>query len=585
MALLTAPFDSGNQNFFSGVNQLASLFQRQHEAQQQQLNFEAEQAAKVQDARDRAQQAVLDGAMSELRRAAEFKQKVAYENASLALTGRERAIEEGKLKVFQDENAPYHAPVVSTSSTPSAALNASGVSVPASGGFSMHASGNTADASSVSQDAKQWIKGFEGFDPVAKKDGAQYSVGWGTRAASPDEHIDPQTAESRLDGELSSHAARIVQAARAAGLNLTQPQQDALVSYDFNTGRGVDAINGSGGNAAAVAEAIRLGPVIQGGEILPGLQKRRESEYARFVSGSPAQQVAAAVPDPGQVLAQRLEQQHTPRHLAQTNIAEFERQRALATARQTASTGGQTLEDVTAGMTPVPEHNTYRRADGSEYFVEQTATGKVALRPYRPKEVIAKKFWIGTDGNAYAGGSDGTLLQPKPDGVQLLDGKIHDRQLADGSVVIVHPDATYTTVIPASAKLGEKAKSEYLQAVESASTSLVDLTATKKAYDAKIPGTKWFGVTQKSVDEAQKTYEEAQKKVSDFHKLYPQLGSGVAQGALTPSDAAPAPPATQGARPDAASILAAAKAAIASGKDPEAVKKRLQENGIDPSGL
>jgi hypothetical protein len=60
-------------------------------------------------------------------------------------------------------------------------------------------------------------------------------------------------------------------------------------------------------------------------------------------------------------------------------------------------------------------------------------------------------------------------------------------------------------------------------------------------------------------------------------------------GAVAPPTTPPAkgtsPAPTSGLRKPTSAELSAAQAAIKGGKDPEAVKKRLQDNGIDPAGL
>lgn len=478
MALLTAPFESSiPRGWTSDAVQVASQLQRAHEEAAQRIQQQAQEAQRIEEARQRAQQAVLDGAMQDLRRTAEKK---AYDEK----VDRDYSLANRRVNIQEAANAPFKAPVASPSSAAVGALSGATVTD--------YGQANDATPDNLTRAGKSAI-GQLRSDSLA---------------VSPD-----------IEAKLNSQGIKI-------GSPVVVTLDDGSKVTRFWDDRTAEQFGGK-----KLTGRVDLyspdGPSPLRGHGVLGIEP-----------ASPSQQAVSAV-DPGQELAMNLQRRGTPTHLAQTQLAEFERQNALAKARQSVGSAGQTLEEITAGMQPVPEHNTYRRPDGSEYFVEQTATGKVALRPFRPKENVAKKWFLGTDGNAYAGGSDGTLMQPKPDDVQLLDGKIHDRALSDGSVIIVHPDATYTTVIPAGVKLGEAGKKDYLQAVESAQSALIDLTAVKKAYDAKIPGTHWFGVTQKTVDEAQKTYEEAQSKVSELQKLYPQLSSAAAQGGLTPSGAQP----------------------------------------------
>jgi len=131
-----------------------------------------------------------------------------------------------------------------------------------------------------------WIKQQEGFKARAYPDGRQTSIGYGTRAQSANEQIDPGEAHVRLVKELTASAASIDDAAAKVGLPLAPPQRAALISYDYNTGRGADALLKSGGDPNAVAEAIRNGPKTQNGSVLAGLVKRRNDEYTVFKAGA-----------------------------------------------------------------------------------------------------------------------------------------------------------------------------------------------------------------------------------------------------------------------------------------------------------
>lgn len=92
---------------------------------------------------------------------------------------------------------------------------------------------SSAPASSV--DYLDWIKEMEGYSPEAYSDSGQTSIGYGTRGA-PGEKIDEIEAERRLATELTEHEARVATMAAKHGVALTQPQKEALTSFDFNTG-------------------------------------------------------------------------------------------------------------------------------------------------------------------------------------------------------------------------------------------------------------------------------------------------------------------------------------------------------------
>lgn len=142
------------------------------------------------------------------------------------------------------------------------------------------------DIETSATDMLGFIKGFEGFKPKAYADGAQTSVGWGTRAKSADEELTREQADERLNEELAMHAKRVDDAIASTGAQLLPHQRDALISYDYNTGLGASAITkyAKSGNQA-IADAIRMGPRTSQGKYLPGLERRRNAEADLFLSG------------------------------------------------------------------------------------------------------------------------------------------------------------------------------------------------------------------------------------------------------------------------------------------------------------
>lgn len=91
------------------------------------------------------------------------------------------------------------------------------------------------------------IKNSEGYRSKAYPDGKQYSIGYGTRATSPDEVIDQKEAEARFSSEIGK-ASKIVDAVNP---NLDPGTRAALTSLTYNTG---DAWTHSG-----LGEKIRAG--------------------------------------------------------------------------------------------------------------------------------------------------------------------------------------------------------------------------------------------------------------------------------------------------------------------------------------
>jgi hypothetical protein len=248
-----------------------------------------------------------------------------------------------------------------------------------------------------------------------------------------------------------------------------------------------------------------------------------------------------------------------------------------AAAKQIATTAakGGSGTDLLAGMEPVPEHNTVRDPKtGIEYFASQDSSGKQKLLPYRPKELVAKIFGQGSDGKIYAYGSNGEPMQPIPDGVTVEKnpGRIQTTKDNTGNVFELHRDSTVSLLIPAHTKLLAKEREHYMADAQSEAAARAEYETQKAAVDQNGAG--WFGLDKKKLGEAETSWKEAKTKLETWHKQYPELATGQEPAAA---------PAVSASDKDAA--LAAARAAITAGKDPAAVKKRLEENGIDSSTL
>lgn len=130
------------------------------------------------------------------------------------------------------------------------------------------------------------IKGFEGFNPRAYGDYKQHSVGYGTRATSPNEVITQEEADRRLRDEVS-RARTIVD---KFAPNLDPGTRAALTSLTFNAG--------DDWTRAGLGDAIRSGNMgdarsrfLQytkaGGQDLPGLVNRRQAEAAWIGGAAP----------------------------------------------------------------------------------------------------------------------------------------------------------------------------------------------------------------------------------------------------------------------------------------------------------
>lgn len=139
------------------------------------------------------------------------------------------------------------------------------------------------------------IKSFEGFTGKAQWDYAQHSNGYGTKALYPGEAITPAEAERRFAAEIA--AARSIVEKHAAGWD--EGTKAALTSLTFNAGtRWI---------TSGLGEAVRSQDVdavkerfVQytkaGGEVLPGLVRRRLAELDWIGNGAAASGAPAASP-------------------------------------------------------------------------------------------------------------------------------------------------------------------------------------------------------------------------------------------------------------------------------------------------
>lgn len=134
------------------------------------------------------------------------------------------------------------------------------------------------------------VKGFEGFTPKAQWDYKQHSNGYGTKAQSPGEVIDPATAETRLTSELGKAQAQV----DAFAPNAPAGPRKALSSLTFNAGPGW--MNSGLGQAVKAgdwdkAQSLFLTYNKAGGQENSGLTSRRQQEASWF--GQPQQQAQA----------------------------------------------------------------------------------------------------------------------------------------------------------------------------------------------------------------------------------------------------------------------------------------------------
>jgi len=140
------------------------------------------------------------------------------------------------------------------------------------------------------------VEGFEGFTPQASWDYKQYTNGYGTRALYPGEVIDRNTAQQRFGNDWNSATSTVNQFAP----NAPDGVKAALSSLTFNAGP--KWMNSGLGTAIKngdwqTAKNIFLQYNHAGGQVNPGLVKRRQAE-AQWFDGSVPGRMALGGPPP-----------------------------------------------------------------------------------------------------------------------------------------------------------------------------------------------------------------------------------------------------------------------------------------------
>lgn len=149
----------------------------------------------------------------------------------------------------------------------------------------------------------QLIKGFEGFLPTPYKDSVGIAtIGFGTihypngkAVTMSDPPVTKEQAEEYLTYEIEEKS-RVVDAfLNSIGLQLTDNQYGALVSFAYNLGTGPIVNSGKtmnvalrSKNLAAIADAFLpycKGTFLGIKKVIPGLEKRRKLEREFFLKG------------------------------------------------------------------------------------------------------------------------------------------------------------------------------------------------------------------------------------------------------------------------------------------------------------
>lgn len=143
----------------------------------------------------------------------------------------------------------------------------------------------------ITKDFINYVIKHEGFHETAYWDYDQYSIGYGTKATPQEvkqkKKITKDQAYARLIKELNEHKDRVISAAKTNNVQFNNNQISALISFDYNTGRGRKAIFNYN-TPHAIAQYIAT-IIHAGGKPQSGLIERRATEIAQFLGITPAE--------------------------------------------------------------------------------------------------------------------------------------------------------------------------------------------------------------------------------------------------------------------------------------------------------
>lgn len=143
------------------------------------------------------------------------------------------------------------------------------------------------------------IKGFEGYSPQAAWDYKQSSSGYGTKAQPGDENIPPDQLKAIHEQRFSSEIGNAAAAVDNLNPNLPPGARAALISLTYNAGpgwmqSGLGNMVRSGDLQGAQQRFLEYNKA--GGEVNPGLVKRRAAEAAWFGGGTSQPVMATSAP-------------------------------------------------------------------------------------------------------------------------------------------------------------------------------------------------------------------------------------------------------------------------------------------------
>lgn len=141
-----------------------------------------------------------------------------------------------------------------------------------------------------SQELVDMIKLMEGFSATAYWDYSQYTIGFGTKAASSNQVVTVEEAEVMLKSALTSYEKEVNNYCKKIGKQPTQNQFDALVSFTYNVGSSwmsSSRLNTWLRNPTTEMELVNaMGQWVRAdGKILYALVQRRMREAIMFNKG------------------------------------------------------------------------------------------------------------------------------------------------------------------------------------------------------------------------------------------------------------------------------------------------------------
>ena len=146
----------------------------------------------------------------------------------------------------------------------------------------------------LSDQGAELIANYEGFVPSAYWDHDHYSIGYGTRARSPNEGpiTRAQGLERMRDAINETYGKAVDDLNRKHDLGLNQNQFDALTSFVYNLGPGVIDAGTIVGQALRQKDWERAADAMlpydkASGVTLAGLTRRRQQERALFLKRPP----------------------------------------------------------------------------------------------------------------------------------------------------------------------------------------------------------------------------------------------------------------------------------------------------------